>query len=53
MMLPPDPTTLRTFIENVAPEVRERVAAARAQLSSEPTVRTAVAARPVTKAGEL
>jgi alkanesulfonate monooxygenase SsuD/methylene tetrahydromethanopterin reductase-like flavin-dependent oxidoreductase (luciferase family) len=26
---PPDPETLRTFIEDVAPEVRERVAAAR------------------------
>jgi alkanesulfonate monooxygenase SsuD/methylene tetrahydromethanopterin reductase-like flavin-dependent oxidoreductase (luciferase family) len=26
---PPDPDTLRTFIEDVAPEVRERVAAAR------------------------
>jgi len=28
---PPDPDTLRTFIEEVAPEVRERVGAARAQ----------------------
>ncbi len=27
---PPDPDTLRTFIEDVAPQVRERVAAARA-----------------------
>ena len=29
LMTPPDPDTLRTFIEDVAPEVRERVAAAR------------------------
>jgi alkanesulfonate monooxygenase SsuD/methylene tetrahydromethanopterin reductase-like flavin-dependent oxidoreductase (luciferase family) len=28
---PPDPDTLRTFIEKAAPRVRERVAAARAE----------------------
>jgi alkanesulfonate monooxygenase SsuD/methylene tetrahydromethanopterin reductase-like flavin-dependent oxidoreductase (luciferase family) len=31
---PPDPETLRTFIEDVAPQVRERVAAGRAAVSS-------------------
>jgi alkanesulfonate monooxygenase SsuD/methylene tetrahydromethanopterin reductase-like flavin-dependent oxidoreductase (luciferase family) len=31
---PPDPDTLRTFIEDVAPDVRERVPAARARVSS-------------------
>lgn len=31
---PPDPDTLRTFIEDVAPRVRERVATARAQATS-------------------
>jgi alkanesulfonate monooxygenase SsuD/methylene tetrahydromethanopterin reductase-like flavin-dependent oxidoreductase (luciferase family) len=31
---PPDPDMLRTFIEDVAPEVRERVAAARARTAS-------------------
>ncbi|MDX6616162.1 MAG: hypothetical protein QOD60_1253, partial [Solirubrobacterales bacterium] len=31
---PPDPETLRTFIEDVAPHVRERVAAGRAAVSS-------------------
>jgi hypothetical protein len=31
LMTPPDRDTLRTFIEEVAPEVRQRVAAARAQ----------------------
>jgi alkanesulfonate monooxygenase SsuD/methylene tetrahydromethanopterin reductase-like flavin-dependent oxidoreductase (luciferase family) len=38
---PPDPETLRTFIEDVAPQVRERVAAGRAAVSSrgEQTVR--------------
>lgn len=30
---PPDPDTLRTFIEDVAPDVRERVAAERARVS--------------------
>jgi len=33
LVAPPDPDTLRTFIEDVAPEVRERVAAARADRS--------------------
>jgi alkanesulfonate monooxygenase SsuD/methylene tetrahydromethanopterin reductase-like flavin-dependent oxidoreductase (luciferase family) len=32
---PRDPETLRTFIEDVAPQVRERVAAARAEATSE------------------
>jgi alkanesulfonate monooxygenase SsuD/methylene tetrahydromethanopterin reductase-like flavin-dependent oxidoreductase (luciferase family) len=36
---PPDPDLLRTFIEEVAPDVRERVAAARAQ--AEPVAATA------------
>lgn len=36
---PPDPDLLRTFIEDVAPDVRERVAAARAQ--AEPVAVTA------------
>jgi alkanesulfonate monooxygenase SsuD/methylene tetrahydromethanopterin reductase-like flavin-dependent oxidoreductase (luciferase family) len=40
LTVPPDPDALRTFIEEVAPEVRERVAAARAQASSEPAVVT-------------
>jgi hypothetical protein len=31
LLAPPDPDLLRTFIEDVAPDVRERVAAARAQ----------------------
>jgi alkanesulfonate monooxygenase SsuD/methylene tetrahydromethanopterin reductase-like flavin-dependent oxidoreductase (luciferase family) len=31
LIAPPDPDVLRTFIEDVAPDVRERVAAARAQ----------------------
>jgi alkanesulfonate monooxygenase SsuD/methylene tetrahydromethanopterin reductase-like flavin-dependent oxidoreductase (luciferase family) len=31
LIAPPDPGVLRTFIEDVAPDVRERVAAARAQ----------------------
>jgi alkanesulfonate monooxygenase SsuD/methylene tetrahydromethanopterin reductase-like flavin-dependent oxidoreductase (luciferase family) len=34
LIAPPDPDTLRTFIEDVAPEVRERIAAARAGRSS-------------------
>ena len=29
LIAPPDPDTLRTFIEDVAPQVRERVASAR------------------------
>jgi alkanesulfonate monooxygenase SsuD/methylene tetrahydromethanopterin reductase-like flavin-dependent oxidoreductase (luciferase family) len=37
LMSPPDPDALRTFIEDVAPQVRERVAAARAHASSGPT----------------
>jgi alkanesulfonate monooxygenase SsuD/methylene tetrahydromethanopterin reductase-like flavin-dependent oxidoreductase (luciferase family) len=41
LLMPPDPEALRTFIEDVAPEVRGRVTAARAQASSEPTVATA------------
>jgi alkanesulfonate monooxygenase SsuD/methylene tetrahydromethanopterin reductase-like flavin-dependent oxidoreductase (luciferase family) len=40
LLMPPEPEALRTFIEDVAPEVRERVAAARAQASSEPAVGT-------------
>jgi alkanesulfonate monooxygenase SsuD/methylene tetrahydromethanopterin reductase-like flavin-dependent oxidoreductase (luciferase family) len=31
LIAPPDPDTLRTFIEDVAPKVRERVATAREQ----------------------
>jgi hypothetical protein len=31
---PPDPDTLRTFIEDVAPRVRERVASARDHATS-------------------
>jgi alkanesulfonate monooxygenase SsuD/methylene tetrahydromethanopterin reductase-like flavin-dependent oxidoreductase (luciferase family) len=31
---PPDPETLQTFIEDVAPQVRERVATARADAPS-------------------
>lgn len=31
LLTPPDPDTLRTFIEEVAPEVRQRVAAARSR----------------------
>jgi alkanesulfonate monooxygenase SsuD/methylene tetrahydromethanopterin reductase-like flavin-dependent oxidoreductase (luciferase family) len=34
LIAPPDPETLRTFIEDVAPRVRERVAVARAQARS-------------------
>jgi alkanesulfonate monooxygenase SsuD/methylene tetrahydromethanopterin reductase-like flavin-dependent oxidoreductase (luciferase family) len=41
LMMPPDSEALRTFIADVAPEVRERVAAARADASSEPTAVTA------------
>jgi hypothetical protein len=36
---PPDPDMLRTFIQEVAPDVRERVAAARVQ--AEPVAATA------------
>jgi alkanesulfonate monooxygenase SsuD/methylene tetrahydromethanopterin reductase-like flavin-dependent oxidoreductase (luciferase family) len=38
LIAPPDPEMLRTFIEGVAPQVRERVATARAATSS-PTLR--------------
>jgi alkanesulfonate monooxygenase SsuD/methylene tetrahydromethanopterin reductase-like flavin-dependent oxidoreductase (luciferase family) len=41
LLAPPDPDALRTFIEDVAPEVRERVTAARALASSEPTANAA------------
>jgi alkanesulfonate monooxygenase SsuD/methylene tetrahydromethanopterin reductase-like flavin-dependent oxidoreductase (luciferase family) len=41
LIMPPDADALRTFIEDVAPDVRERVAVARAQASSEPTAATA------------
>lgn len=41
LMMPPDPGALRTFIEDVAPEVRERVAAVRTLVASERTVATA------------
>jgi alkanesulfonate monooxygenase SsuD/methylene tetrahydromethanopterin reductase-like flavin-dependent oxidoreductase (luciferase family) len=41
LMTPPDPNALRTFIQDVAPEVRERVTAARTQAPSEPTLLTA------------
>ena len=34
LVAPPDPDTLRTYIEDVAPEVRERVAAVRAGVAS-------------------
>jgi hypothetical protein len=40
-MMPPDPDALLTFIEDVAPDVRERVTAARGDASSEPTAATA------------
>ncbi len=36
---PPDPDMLRTYIKDVAPHVRERVAAARAQVTSGATLR--------------
>ena len=39
LIAPPDPDQLRTFIEDIAPDVRERVAAARAQ--DEPVAATA------------
>jgi alkanesulfonate monooxygenase SsuD/methylene tetrahydromethanopterin reductase-like flavin-dependent oxidoreductase (luciferase family) len=39
LIAPPDPDVLRTFIEDVAPDVRERVAAARSQ--AEPATATA------------
>jgi alkanesulfonate monooxygenase SsuD/methylene tetrahydromethanopterin reductase-like flavin-dependent oxidoreductase (luciferase family) len=45
LMMPADPGALRTFIEDVAPEVRERVAAARARASSELAVAAAGASR--------
>ena len=32
LIAPPDPDTLRTFIQDVAPQVRERVATARARV---------------------
>jgi alkanesulfonate monooxygenase SsuD/methylene tetrahydromethanopterin reductase-like flavin-dependent oxidoreductase (luciferase family) len=41
LMMPPDPAALLTFIEDVAPEVRARVTAARGDASSEPTAATA------------
>jgi alkanesulfonate monooxygenase SsuD/methylene tetrahydromethanopterin reductase-like flavin-dependent oxidoreductase (luciferase family) len=37
LISPPDPDTLRTFIEEVAPEVRERVATARSDSTSGPS----------------
>ena len=37
LMGPPDPETLRTFIEDVAPQVRERVAAERARSQTSTT----------------
>jgi hypothetical protein len=40
-MMPRHADALRTFIEEVAPDVRERVAVARAQASQEPTATTA------------
>jgi alkanesulfonate monooxygenase SsuD/methylene tetrahydromethanopterin reductase-like flavin-dependent oxidoreductase (luciferase family) len=40
LMLPPMPGLLRTFIEDVAPEVRGRVATARAGATAEPMVAT-------------
>ena len=36
LLAPPDPDTLRTFIEDVAPQVRERVATGRAQAPTTP-----------------
>lgn len=39
LIAPPDPDMLRTFIKDVAPQVRERVAAARAQVTSGATLR--------------
>jgi alkanesulfonate monooxygenase SsuD/methylene tetrahydromethanopterin reductase-like flavin-dependent oxidoreductase (luciferase family) len=41
LMTPSDPDALRTFIEDVAPVVRERVAVARARTASEHTAVTA------------
>jgi hypothetical protein len=41
LIAPAEPDVLRTFIEDVAPEVRERVAVARAQASSAPAAATA------------
>lgn len=38
---PPDPEALQTFIEAVAPQVRERLATARAHATSGPTPRKA------------
>jgi alkanesulfonate monooxygenase SsuD/methylene tetrahydromethanopterin reductase-like flavin-dependent oxidoreductase (luciferase family) len=35
LIAPPDPNTLRTFIEDVAPRVREGVATARADIPAE------------------
>ena len=35
-MIPPEPDALLTFVEDVAPDVRERVTAARGDASSEP-----------------
>jgi alkanesulfonate monooxygenase SsuD/methylene tetrahydromethanopterin reductase-like flavin-dependent oxidoreductase (luciferase family) len=37
LIAPPQPDSLRTFIEDVAPEVRERVASARAAAPSSPS----------------
>jgi alkanesulfonate monooxygenase SsuD/methylene tetrahydromethanopterin reductase-like flavin-dependent oxidoreductase (luciferase family) len=39
LIAPPDPETLRTVIEEVAPQVRERVGAARAPVTSGATAR--------------
>jgi alkanesulfonate monooxygenase SsuD/methylene tetrahydromethanopterin reductase-like flavin-dependent oxidoreductase (luciferase family) len=39
LIAPPDPDTLQTFIEDVAPQVRERVATARAHATSGATSR--------------
>jgi alkanesulfonate monooxygenase SsuD/methylene tetrahydromethanopterin reductase-like flavin-dependent oxidoreductase (luciferase family) len=41
LVAPPDPDTLQTFIEDVAPEVRERVAQARARVPSAAQERSA------------
>jgi alkanesulfonate monooxygenase SsuD/methylene tetrahydromethanopterin reductase-like flavin-dependent oxidoreductase (luciferase family) len=34
LVAPPDPDALRTFVDDVAPEVRERVSAARTDMAS-------------------
>jgi alkanesulfonate monooxygenase SsuD/methylene tetrahydromethanopterin reductase-like flavin-dependent oxidoreductase (luciferase family) len=40
LIAPPEPDALRTFIEDVAPQVRERVATARAHAATDPSLTT-------------